>query len=136
MQDPARQIESPGVIAAPQAQLSALTPPIGSPAPTDGGGPAVDGHRWAGKLGSIAAKNRWEWYLARSENLTPRQIATLEIVARLEIQFWNACNRLDKQGQTREDGEPKALLGRVLELQQAIRSGLAEVYGEGEQRSW
>ena len=98
-------------------------------APQDGSGDGADGHRWAGKLGSIAAKNRWEWYLRRGDGLTARQIATLEVVSRLEVLFWASTNKLYKEGESRQDGEPRALLGRVLELQKAIREGLAEVFG-------
>ena len=103
--------------------------------PVNGASLLPHGHRWGGRLGGHAAKNRFQWYVANSGKLTPRQMVTLEVVSRLEITYMNVCSWLEKDGPVTVEGEPRALLSRALELQRAIRSGLAEVYGDGAEAS-
>lgn len=114
--------------------MSSRQPPPQPPAaalsvPENGAELVPYGHRMKGKLGGKTAQNRFDWYVQNSGPLTVRQMVTLEVVARLEITFWNASSILEKAGVLTVQDQPRALLARSLQLQAAIRDGLAEVYG-------
>jgi hypothetical protein len=51
------------------------------------------------------------------------------VTARLLVLFENATDRVYGEGELRADGEPKALMARVLELGRMVRENIAYLDG-------
>lgn len=99
-------------------------------APQDGPRPPAQRRRQPRRLGPKAALNRYKRLLNGRGDLPSHKDTLLRLTCRLVIHAENLSSDLSRRGELREDGEPKAALTKLLELQRAIRDGLAEVYGD------
>ena len=112
MSDAQRQIESPGDNAAPQAQLSALPAPARTPAPTNG----TRAVSVSGRRNPIPHRNptvrRRVRELEETLGYEPTQGDRYALVrwAHTYEKWRSIGERLDRDGDTRQDGEPKKLL--------------------------
>jgi len=136
MSDPHRQIESPGDNAAPQAKLSALPAPVGTPAPTNGGRAVAGSHRQPRRLGTRAALNRART-LRNGQALPPHKEAVLAMTARMMVLFENQTARAYHDGEMTEEGEVRQIVSKTIpDYFDRVSEGLRYVFGEGEQQAW
>ncbi len=100
------------------------------PSPDNGSRPAAQRRRQPRRLGPKAATNRYKRLLSGNSDLPAHRDAVLRLTCRLLIHAENLSGDLARRGELREDGEPKAALAKLLELQREIRASLAEVFGD------
>ena len=105
------------------------TPQPGS-VPDNGAGPTAGSRRQPRRLGPKAALNRYKRLLNGRGDLPSHKDTLLRLTCRLVIHAENLSSDLSRRGELRDDGEPKAALTKLLELQREIRAGLAEVFGD------
>lgn len=129
-----RQIGGRGGDGREGGELSMLAAPQPSSAPEDGSGGGA-GHRKKQRHHAFRRKGpKSAQNLARrlrdGRRLRPDEELMLQITARLATHVFNASLTLYEQGETRQDGEPRVLLTRLLELEKAIRENLAAIFPE------
>lgn len=105
-------------------------PAVTSPAPGNGSQAATRTRRQPRRLGPKAAANRYKSLLNGRSDLPAHKDAILRLVGRLLVHAENLSASLARSGELREDGEPKAALSKLIELQREVRAGLAEVFGD------
>lgn len=103
-----------------------------TPAPDDGSRPAAgrsrhSRHHTFRRKGPRSALNLAR-KLRAGQQLSLDQELQLAITCRLATHLFNASLALYERGECREDGEPRQLLGRLLELEKAIRENLARLF--------
>ena len=91
-----------------------------TPNPSAQGGKTVPRPR---RLGQGSAKHRYE-RMAAGHSLPGHKQEMLRLTSRLLIHAINASNRLYHDTEVTAEGEPRQLLGRLLELGREIRANL------------
>ncbi|MGB2693764.1 MAG: hypothetical protein WBD55_01105 [Dehalococcoidia bacterium] len=78
-------------------------------------------------LGARAAYTRYG-ALKAEQGLSPHRDMVLRMAARLHVLFLNATGRLFREGEVRQDGEPKALLRQAALLAEQVQAHLEYVF--------
>ncbi len=83
------------------------------------------------RLGLRSASNRAKEWAAGADHLPAHKLALLDVSARLLIHLLNISNRLYYLGELRQDGEPRATIKTMLDLNEKVVAGLASAFPEG-----
>ena len=78
-------------------------------------------------LGARAATNIY-MEMAEGYNLPAWKQSLLRMTCRKMIHYKNASNRIFHEGEVRQDGEPRQLLSKLVELGKEIRADLAVIF--------
>jgi hypothetical protein len=105
--------------------------PVSGAERVTGSGAATSGSWEQRRRGPRAAK-RLAQRLRADRDLSPAQRLRLEHVCLLAVHLHNLSLRLFRDGETRTDGESKAALAKLLELEKAVRDGLSSIFGDAE----
>jgi len=68
--------------------------------------------------------------LRAGRDLSPDKLLLLDLTARMAVHAQNLSLRLFRDGETRLDGESKAAIAKLLELERAVRDGLRSIFGD------
>jgi hypothetical protein len=85
---------------------------------------------WEQRRKGPRAARRLAAKLRAGRDLSPDKVLRLQHVCLLAVHLHNLSLRLFKDGETRTDGECKAALAKLLEMDKAVRDGLQALFGD------
>ncbi len=114
-----------------RGQGESKSPAAASPASTNGADPEPQTQPQARRLGRQAALNRAADWRQAHPPLTADQDALLALTARLYCHALNLSNRLYRDTELKADGDVRAAVKTLLQLDQRVRQNLQALFGEG-----